>query len=62
MTTAVACLRKMKEILKDIHFFSSYRGPTRSTGTPSLIATSSTVSDSGENIVKRFASAQTVTG
>ncbi len=52
----------MKEILKDIHFFSSYRGPTRSTGTPSLIATSSTVSDSGENIVKRFASAQTVTG
>jgi hypothetical protein len=42
--------------------FSSYRGPTRSTGTPSLIATSSTVSDSGEKIVKRFASAHTVTG
>lgn len=39
-----------------------YRGPTRSTGIPSLIATSSTVSESGENIFKLFANAHAVTG
>jgi hypothetical protein len=52
--------RPKKNYIK--YVFSSYRGPTRSTGTPSLIATSSTVSDSGENIVKRLASAHAVTG
>ena len=65
MNNDCSCLsmrKKCKEKSSKLLYFSSYRGSTRSTGIPSRIATSSIVSDSAENIFKRLANAQTVTG